>query len=588
MNIDEILKGLDLPSDCLDTTEVETTKVETSNLQHHMSFQEICDQLGVSVDSENSETSEDPIEGPNSKNTTLVETSETSTKVENSETPEDKEELVEVPEELKKYIPKDSEYQDKIPKAEYDAFIAYANDEKENEEYEEKLFEFKSNREIISYYDRKSYEEIEESRGMNEEEWEKFKTDTKNLGDELGEDVSMIKLRTPRPQDVHFDYDPNEIIDPNDKLPYEFKMLEKNSRFMWDDYLFRIPFSKKMPKNVYDKLMAIEVVRKIRDDLKNEISGKTGLKYYYALVDSIVGDYDLNSILLKFKKHLHNVKDTLSFKDIKFENGKYITIPTTQDYPIFTITDTFDGNLPENTPQREVNEYNELKGLVENYYQKKQLGYMFPEGMLKIKDSRPITEEDDPWEVRRIQWGIEFNIEKWEFRCKVIKGKMMSLEQALAKGLPHPTDIIDEKLRLEQEAKNRAAEITEHPRNPNLIMVNGQPCNKELTSKTPLDSSRWPVVDEEAELEMFEDQFIEAFLDMEETIKEAKAEFKAKKEFYKNKGVAVKSVERAVKALRRELKRKPEEKVKEDAVYSRISQRMDIMNKITGLEALAI
>ena len=594
MNIDEILKGLDLPPDCLDKNQLPDT-ADGTKTQNHMSFEEICNAIGVSVDSEDSEIP---------TKVEIPEDSEIPTKVEIPETPQDTqiipigkdcesietniEEFVNVPEEFKKYIPKDSPYSDKIPKSEYDAFIAYAKDEKENEEYEQKLHNFRMDVEEITYYDKKSYAEIEQSRGMNEEEWEKFKTDTKNLGDELGEDVSMIKLRTPRPQDVHFDYDPNEIIDPKDKLPYEFKMTQENSRFMWDNYLFRIPFSRKMPKAIYDKLMAIEVIRKIRDESKNQLSGKTRLKYYYALVDSIVGDYDLNSILQKFKKHLHTVKDNLSFEDIKIENGKYVTIPSTQDYPIFTITKTFDGNLPSNVSSRDLDEYNELKGLVENYYQKKQLGYMFPDGMLKIKDSRLITEEDDPWEVRRHQWSIEFNIEKWEFRCKVIKGEMMSLEQALAKGLPHPNDTIDEKLRLQREEKHKAMSITEHPRNPSLIMVDGKPCNKELTEKTPIDSPNWPVVDDEAKNEMLEDQFIDAFLDMEETIREAKAEFKARKQFFKDQGVAVKSAERAVKALRRELKRKPEEKAKEEAVYSRISQRMDIMNRISGIEAMAI
>ena len=130
--------------------------------------------------------------------------------------------------------------------------------------------------------------------------------------------------------------------------------------------------------------------------------------------------------------------------------------------------------------------------------------------------------------------------------------------------------------------------IEPHPRDPSLVLVDGKPCNRDLVESTPKSEYNWPPVNEEAEIEMLEDQFIDAFLTMEEIIKEAKAEFKTKKEFFKSQGVAIKSVERAVKALRRELKRKPEEKVKEDAVYSRISQRMDIMNKITGIEAMAI
>ena len=524
------------------------------------------------------------------QNTTKVESQEdtgTSTIVETTVVGDT--EIVEIPKEWVKYLPENSAT--RCSKAELEDIKAFVETEKENEEYEEKLLKFKQNKETIEYYDEHSYEFIRDTYGMNEEEWEKFKTDTKNLGDELGEDVSKIRLKYPRPQDIDFDYDPNEIIDDNDKLPYEFKLTEKNSRFMWDNYLFRIPFSRKMPKVIYDKLMAIEVVRKLRDLKNTQLSRKDIEKYYPALIDSIIGDFDLNSILGKFKKHYHAYKSVNFeeiFEDIKLEEGKYVTIPTSQEYPIFTITDAFDGKLPENVPSREIKEYNELKGLVENYYQKKQLGYIFPDGMLKIKDSRPITEEDNPWRMRTFQWQIESNIEKWEFRCRVIKGEMMSLEQALAKGLPHPTDTADERLAKEIEKKHNEMSIEPHPRDPSLVMVDGKPCNKDLIDSTPKSNYNWPPVNEEAEMEMLEDQFIDAFLTMEEIIKEAKAEFKTKKEFYKSQGVAIKSVERAVKALRRELKRKPEDKIKEDAVYSRISRRMDIMNKITGIEAMAI
>lgn len=634
MNIDSLLEELNLPKDCIKEDQIPEQKPESGDFKTpYEETEEIFNELlrkseeekkirdaqinaeademyaklmaehGVDKQSVNTQISE------NTQTSTQVETSESQVRVETSES-QTSEELIDTPDDIKECFL--DEPPAKISIAEYNKFKKLLEEERAEEEEskkylaeleaqiesgeeteeDKKLNQWRAERDIYIANKHLRGEDLARALGQSSIEYcDEYLRELKRRGQELKADTSMIYIK-PRPADpnnlpdVDFDYDPTEIIDPNKQLPYEFETKEQNSRFMWDNYLFRIPFTKNMPKNVYNKIMTLEVLRKVVDKKNQKLSHRDFMKTYNKLVDDvcdIIETQDFNLVAERIKRWHYPLKENLKFEDLKIEGMKYITIPS-GDYEIFKISDAFDGNLPEDVKPRDKKEYEELRELVLNYAQKKAEGYMSQDGKLKLRDLRPITEEDDHYIVRERQWNIELNIEKWEYRCRVIKGEMISLGEALEKGYPHPLEGIDEKM--DQDILDKQ-EIREHPTDSTKIIVNDKVCDKVMNSYTG-DKLKNPIVDEQANTEYLEDQFIDAYLTYEEAIKAAKEEFKLQKNWLRDQGVAVKSVERAVRALRRELKRKPEEKKKEDEVYDRISRRLDMVGRISGLEAMAV
>lgn len=365
--------------------------------------------------------------------------------------------------------------------------------------------------------------------------------------DDNTDDEELIKMFNSKVT-ANFDVTVDDFKDPNDDLPAHFKITER-TKFMFDDYLFRIPFSKNLPKKIYDLIFAFEIMRKIIDKPKVQI----GIKDYEKILRALAEDLAEN--VVNGERTIENIKKICikhhcdKFKEFNFKD---LNNPEDFEYDIYPIAEAFndDEPLPNHVTMDERKEFNALVELVNDYKRDKLAGKISKEGMLRLKDMVEVSEDEDPLEVRNRQWLTEFNIEKWENRCKVIKGELMSLGEY--KKLP------------EYEEERR----------------------KELYK--PVDFSfKNPLEKTDEEMENLEDQYIDAILTMEETIREARENFKVRKQFFKEAGVKTQAVERALKALKRELKRKPDEKHDEAVVFERICKKSNIISRLNYMCSLA-
>ena len=395
-----------------------------------------------------------------------------------------------------------------------------------------------------------------------------------NEPDEQTDDEELIALA----QDAkNVDFDVSfEITDPNDFLPWKFKITERY-KFMFDEYLFRIPFSKNMPQNIYKRILAWEIVRKVVNNAETPMVWKDLKKRMPALVEALVDDYDFDSIKAKCKKFGFKIYENLNFRDTPYKGE--------EEYDIFPISPDFTESLPAGVSKDDAQEFFALRALVEDYRRDKLAGKVSAEGMLKLKDMRDIVETDDPLEIRNLQWLTEFNIEKWENRAKVIKREVMSL------GEYKKTQEYEEQRKRELYPPKVEHTITPYEGDDNFFVIDGKVCRK--SENTDPNNPRYPLEKlpndlTKTETEEMEYQFVDAILSMEETIKEAKAEFKTRKEYFKSMGIQTKAVERALNSLKRELKRKPEEKLVENEIYGRLSKKYDIMNRISGIQGIAL
>lgn len=354
----------------------------------------------------------------------------------------------------------------------------------------------------------------------------------------------MDKMPTPvNPDLVDFEQKEPEYTNPNDLLPAHFAISEKY-KFGMDEYLFRIPFSKNLPKAIYDGILGLEIIRKVVDKKNTKMDFMTLPKKIKILSSEIIDDFDLNSIIQKAKKHGFEIKENLSFKDVPYTGP--------QDYDIFELSDAFDGNLPNSVTRDEVSEYFGIVEAVKKYKEAKISGKISNEGGLFFNDMREVAETEDPAEIRNLQWITEINIEKYEFRCRVIKKEM----QSMGEFKQTPEYEIEKKKEMIEEQIERERRL------------------KEDTAKTDAEN-----------LIKMEDDFINDCLSFEEELKELRENFKQKQLYYKENGVQVAAVKKVLKRIKNELKKNPDEEVKENEIYLRLIKKDSITQRFRQLLA---
>lgn len=377
-------------------------------------------------------------------------------------------------------------------------------------------------------------------------------------------------------QNVDFYANPykNPYYDRNEGFPYKYKIQERY-KFLYDDYLFRIPFSKSMPKDVYEGVLGWEIYRKIVDANNYKIPLKQALKNVTEAISLIKGSRDINHILKVFNRYKFPIKKT-DFKDIPYKEETYDTFP---------IGEVFKDELPENTTPEEVKEYNDIKNLVLNYKTQRDLGYYSPEGRIFAKDLQKVPDDISPIKIRNSEWLMFQNIEKWEERVKVIRKQTMSLAEAKEKG------IYDADRKAEEERwRSKQHTFRAHPTDPNFVYIDEILCERievnkpqyaNQTEKFPF--KRDPGVLTIDEKEDLDNQYVNEVLTFEEELKDLKRNFKDRREYYKMNGVKVIQIDKAVRKLKTEIRKNPQMEKEVDEIYAKLVGNSEVMNRLTML-----
>ena len=377
-------------------------------------------------------------------------------------------------------------------------------------------------------------------------------------------------------QNVDFNADPykNPFYDRNLGFPYKYEIQERY-KFLYDDYLFRIPFSKSMPKDVYEGVLGWEIYRKIVDANNYKIPFKQAFKNVTEAISLIKGSRDINHILKVFNRYKFPIKKT-DFKDIPYKEETYDTFP---------IGEVFKDKLPENTAPEEIKEYNEIKNLILNYKTQRDLGYYSPEGRIFAKDLQKVPDDISPIKIRNSEWLMFQNIEKWEERVKVIRKQTMSLAEAKEKG------IYDADRKAEEERwRSKQHTFRAHPTDPNFVYIDENLCERievnkpqyaNQTEKYPF--KRDPGVLTIEEKEDLDNQYVNEVLTFEEELKDLKRNFKDRREYYKMNGVKVIQIDKAVRKLKTEIRKNPQMEKEVDEIYAKLVGNSEVMNRLTML-----
>lgn len=369
---------------------------------------------------------------------------------------------------------------------------------------------------------------------------------------------------------------------PDDVLPVDIETPQA-VKFMYDDYLGKIPFSDKMPKNIYNFIFALELARKLSIVPQN-IGYKTLIKNKPKAVKAISEMYDftqpniecdiepMQKVLKKWSLHL---ADTSKFKDLK--DGKFIRLPS-DSYDICPYNDLYSlDDLPKDIKRKDKELAEKLHRAYEEWRDLKPKGYVSDEGLLMLDDFRKVKETDDPYEIRNLFWTTEKDIEFQSHKMMVLKGKVMSTTEY---NKLHPTSIEDE------YPKPNTKEYVEepHPYDSRYVIIEG----KVAHAGVPKDAPYYPkwkddmdkTVDEVWDLER---EYANDILALEEEIKDLKRQFKERREHYAFQGVQVKAVDRVVRQLKKESKRTPQESSIEAEIYARLSGNSELMRKFNEL-----
>lgn len=367
----------------------------------------------------------------------------------------------------------------------------------------------------------------------------------------------------------------------DDKLPDEFDMPEIG-KFMYDDYIGRIPFSRNMPKSIYSEIFALEILRKLTDLKNTKLNYKTQLKNTREAIAFISkydfysdNEIDLNEILHFMKVRGFAIKD-YKFVDLKDNKFK----PDTSDYDLYQIPADYSlEGIPSDVSERDLQDAKNLIALSQKYTDLKKKGYVSNEGRFILDDMRPITEADKSFRIRNLQWNSDADVEVWAGRMQVIKRQVDSREEHLKK---HPRKVEDEYPK--PNTKNYVE--TPHPHDQRFVMIDGKIAHAEVPKDSPY-YPRWKDDDEHTidEVWKLEADFASEIIALEEEIKELKRQHKDRREWYIDQGVNVKAVERSIRRIKRDKKRTPQEQRAEDEIYERLSQNTNLLERLNMLSA---
>lgn len=364
------------------------------------------------------------------------------------------------------------------------------------------------------------------------------------------------------------------FYDRNEGFPYKYEIQERY-KFLYDDYLFRIPFSKSLPKKIYEGILGWEIFRKMVNTKEYKVPDLVAYKNVQQAIEQLNGTRDINHILKVFNRYKFPLKRT-DFKDIPYKEEPYDTFP---------VGEVFKDELPDNVTPDEIKEYNEIKSLVLNYKEQRDQGYYSPEGRIFAKDLVKVPEDIKPDKVRNSEWLMFQNIEKWEERVKVIRKQTMSLGEAKEKGIYEA----DKKA---EEERWRAKDHTfrPHPTDPNFIYIDNILCER-IKSNEPQfanQTEKYPFKKDSSTLTMDEredldNQYVNEVLTYEEELKDLKRNFKDRRDYYKLQGVKVIQIDKAVRKLKTEIKKNPQMEKEVDEIYAKLVGNSEVMNRLTML-----
>lgn len=369
---------------------------------------------------------------------------------------------------------------------------------------------------------------------------------------------------------------------PDDVLPVDIETPQK-VKFMYDEYLGKIPFSDKMPKNIYNYIYAMELARKLAN-IPEKMHWKVLIKNKPKAVGIIAEMHDytqpnieieIEPIQKVLKKWSLELADISKFKDVK--DGKFVRLPS-DSYDICPYNEWFslDG-LPEKMNRKDRELALKLHNAYEKWRDLKPKGYVSDEGLLVLDDFRPVKETDDAGDIRNLFWTTEKDIEYQSHKMMVLKGKVLSTTEY---NKLHPTSVLDE-----YPKPNTKKYVEEpHPYDDRYVIIEGRVAHAGVPQDSPY-YPRWKddmdkTIDEVWELEK---EYANEIITLEEEIKTLRRQFKERREYYFAKGVQVKSVDRVVKQLKKESKRTPQESTIEAEIYARLSANTDLMRKFNEL-----
>ena len=370
----------------------------------------------------------------------------------------------------------------------------------------------------------------------------------------------------------------------DDKFPNEWINSEPH-KFIWDSYLGRIPFSENLPKNIYNEIFALELMRKLRVPNPNaKITGLRKVKNLDNIKNTINaefdfssnGPFDLNRIIEIFKKNSEEA-DISKFVDVKNE-GEKLVFYKDSNYEIFIPNPEYSLNdLPANTSEKDKKEAQKLHILANKYKDLKNKGYVSDEGIFILDDMRPVKETEDAGDVRNRYWCAEKDMDKWAGRMKIIKKQAQSIADY---NKEHPTTVKDE------YPKDNEIEYVEtpHPYDERYVMIDGKVARAGVNPKSPY-YPEWKPDDEFTIDEVWkaEEDYANDVLALEEEIKELKRQFKERREYYSMKGVKVKIVDRVVRQLKKDKKTTPEEARSENEIFERLSKNSNLLARLNAV-----
>lgn len=366
-----------------------------------------------------------------------------------------------------------------------------------------------------------------------------------------------------------------------EKFPHDWDTprLIKN---LYDNYLGRIPFSRNLPTPIYREIFVLEVLRKLQN-LKSKdfkISNEAYSRNRETIISHLLESYsfeagselDVSSIIRKLNSFGIPTHDTSKFCDIS--DGK-VTIDS--NYEISPYNALYDlKDLPKDISAKDLKEAQELNARYLKYIDLKSKGYISNEGLF-IDDMRLPTEADSAGEIRNNFWGVEYDIEVWAQRLRVIKGQAQTEADYNAK---NPVDIKD----LYPKPNTKDYKEEPHPVDPNYVLIDGKVAHAGVDPKSP-NYPQWKdsmehTIDEVWKLEA---DYSNEFIQLEEDMKELKRQFKDRREWYNAQGVSVKVVDRAIRRIKRNAKRTPADKRIEDEIFERLSQNSNLVSRINAL-----
>ena len=366
------------------------------------------------------------------------------------------------------------------------------------------------------------------------------------------------------------------------KLPYKAPPDKENLKYLYDDYLGKVPFSDSMPKEIFKKIFIKEITRKLMTN-QDKLTMKQALKNSKLIHEKLWEMYDVSNeetiysvedIIAVLHKYSFPTKDTSVFKDI----GADGTFKRQTNYEIIPYDKAFDlSDLPQQISHEDLLDAKYLNKQYNKFIESIGNGEISDEGKIILDDFRKITDDDDPYKIKNTFWNVFDDLRYWSGRMRVIKNQIMSKAEY---EITHPRKFEDDY----PKPNTKEYVETPHPHDERYVMIDDKIAHANVDPKSPhypqWKESHEHTVDEVWNLEK---QYLEETIALEEEIKEIKRQYKEKRDWFASQGVQVKAVDRVYRQLKREAKRKPDEQRIEDEVYARLSNNHDIMAKINAL-----